>query len=292
MSLNNNYGFKIMGDDELSLNGKWPIFGVDIENISKDFRTTRIIDSSNNPFYNSGITPVSNNEMTYTHAGDHTLGEGRKYLEGSVKKLITRYAHGYSYRPAGYYTITGSFMFKISYSITRTGSGEHYQEFYYGDGSWTGNVTKTVSGSSDPMYPTINDFLPYGLTSTNTGDYYPLVISYGPKATSSPDVLVTGGTRGDPFSGNGKLYIGNQVAAPSAFVTVEIDNTYVNIYMNYRWWDEIRRKNDYFDPSPYPASWIFEVSERYRLVAQTTGSVFDVNVYLTPHNLEEMTING
>lgn len=288
----NNYGFKIMGRDGVSLNGKWPIFGFDVENIQGAFRTTRITDSSNNPFYNSGITPVSNSEMTYMQAGDHTYGDGRKFLEGSVKKLMARYEHGYDYKPTGYYTISGLFRYSISYSITRTGSGDYYQEFYGGDGSWTGNFSKTVSGTADQLYPTMNDFAPYGLLTDQVANYYPLVATYGPRAASSPDILVQGGTRGDPFSGNGILPIGNQAVAPAAFVTVEIDSKYVNIYMNYRWWDEIRRKNDFFDPSPYPSQWIFEVSERYRLVAQTTGSVFDVNVYLTPHKLEEMIING
>ena len=73
------------------------------------------------------------------------------------------------------------------------------------------------------------------------------------------------------------------------YITVEIDKKYVNIYMNYRWYDQILRAKAVVN---YNQELWYDVTNRTRMVAETTGSVFNVNVYLTPHKLEEMIING
>lgn len=307
MAVSSSYGFKIMGEDGVSLNGKWPIFGFDINNLENAFRTTRITDTSNNPYYNSGNTAPSDSELTYRQDGDHRLGTGYKIKDGTVKKLITRYEHGYDYRPSGYFTITGTFRMSTSAIIEQIGSGDYYQEFYGGSFTRTGSRNNNTSMASYvALLPKMDEFKPYGWYDDytvpgtppgygNAGDYIMGVV-YGTNSSLNPDIVIPGGTRGNPFSYTSNRSIGDitnlQNAGMGSYISVEIDNKYVNIYKSYRWFDWYGRSNDFFNPSPYPSQWIYDVTDHIRLVTQTTGSVFDVNVYLTPHKLEEMIING
>ena len=280
MPLNSNYGFKIMGRDGVSLNGKWPIFGFDIQNAEKAFRTTRVVDTSDHPYYTgSGVTPPPDSSLY--------RGFGQNTKSGYVKELITKYEHGYNYRPSGYYTVSGTFNLDCKAIVLQTGSGSYYTSWYYGDFSRDTLKNLNVSGNTDPLYPRMNDFYPldYGLSPS----LYMMNISYGVDNNLNPDILIPGGTQGNPFSGqaNKSLLDSGGIAA---FISVEIDTKYVYIYMNYRWYDTILRQV-YWDGSSMDAS-IFDVQNRVKMVAETTSSVFDVNVYLTPHKLEEMIING
>lgn len=291
MGVDNNYGFKTMGRDGMILNGKYPILGFDVNNVDRAFRTTRITDSSSNPFYNSGIVAPTDSDMTYTYDGDHKYGSGIAGMDGVVRKLAAKYEHGYDYKPFGYYTITGSFVNNVSYLFTQFGYGVYYQEFYGGDWQRTGSINKTVSGSQDPIYPSMNKFAPYGWYYSSGGSYYSEAIRYSTNQNLNPEVLIPGGSRGNPVSGTGISSAGNS-RTPSAYVDVEIDQKYVSIYLNYWWYDVIYRNNDFFDPSPNPSQMNYDVNNRFQLIAQSTGSVFDVNVYLTPYKLEEMILNG
>ena len=279
MAINNNYGCKILGQDGVSLNGNWPIFGFDVQNSAQAFRTTRVVDSSTNSFYNSGIVAPTDAELFN--------GTGQTIKSGVVKKLITRYKHGYDYAPSGYYTISGSLSIDAQATVVQSGSGTYYTEFYGGDYTRNGTRDLNISGTTDPIYPRINGSYYYdeGLSMGN----YMIGISYGTNSALNPDIVVPGGTQGNPF-----VWFANNTVVDydgvGAFITVEIDSTYVNIYMNYRWYDTIFRKA-YFDGVSLDKT-IYDVTNRVRLVAQTTGSVFNVNVYLTPHKLEEMIING
>ena len=302
MALNNNYGLKI-NDKDLSavLNGKWPIFGFDVLNNAKAFRTTTIRDTSVNAFYNSGITAPTNNELTYnTQTMDYgslgvltmTWGNGKKQMQGVVKKLITRYEHGYDYIPSGYFTITGTYNLSVKAELIKTGSGTNYVTTFGANS--TDSITKSLNDTNESkiLLPTMNKFLPYNLAAS-AGVFYPMQITYSANVNLNPDLVVQGGTGGYPGIGVGLgtlYYTGSNLPA---YVSVEIDARYVNIYMNYSWYDSITRVT-------YSATWNppqpsqnadYDAQVRGRMVAQTTGSQFDVTVYLTPHKLQEMILN-
>lgn len=292
MALNNNYGFKILGKDGVSLNGKWPIFGFDVQNYQNAFRTTRIVDNSLNLYNpNSGVTVPTDNEMVVVPGPDGvTRTLGQNITSGTIKKLVSRYEHGYDYIPSGYYTVTGNIVLETKAIIVQAGSGSSYVEFYGGDFSREGYHNCIPSGNvSAPLYPTMNGFYPldYGLSPLN----YILFIKFSTDASNNPDIVIPGGIYGNPFVGTGLGVTtdNNSTDAPAAYITVEIDKKYVNIYMNYRWYDQILRAKAVVN---YNQELWYDVTNRTRMVAETTGSVFNVNVYLTPHKLEEMIING
>ena len=280
MALDNNYGLKIMGKEGVSLNGKWPIFGFDVENAKNAFRTTRVVDSSDNPYkVGSGVVTPSD--------GSLVRGFGQDIKSGYEKVLIAKYEHGYDYRPSGYYTVTGTFNLDCKALITQLGSGSSYSTLFGGDFSRDGYRNLNVSGATDPLYPKMNSFYPYeyGLSPT----LYMMMITYGVNSSLSPDIVIPGGTSGNPFSGmaNGSVIDSDGIGA---YVSVEIDTKYVYIYMNYAWYDTIMRQV-YWNGSSMDKN-VYDVQDRIKMVVNTAGSVFDVNVYLTPHKLEEMILNG
>lgn len=264
MGLNNNYGIKTLDrNGDIALNGKWPIFGFDVNKINTTFRSTRIIDNKTNNFYSSG-----NMEPSYT---------SQNILYGTVKELVTSYAHGYDFRPMGYYTITGTLNMSSAVIFNQKSSSG-----YGGDYEIEGNE---IICSSRALYPTINEFTPLGYYTSNPGSgggfgtvVYNLGCSVG---TASSNTIVLPSTNPNyPYTVNGIVDY-QDPKGMAAYISVEIDAENVYIYKNYRWYDEWSR---------YLIIGL-DVSDRVRMVAQTTGSVFDVNVYLTPHKIEEMIIN-
>lgn len=280
MALDNNYGFKILGNDVVTLNGKFPIFGFDVANAENSFRTTRVVDNSDNPYKdNSGVIVPPDSSLV--------RGVGQDIKSGYEKVLVTRYKHGYDYRPSGYYTITGTFNLTCKAKIEQTGSGSYYQTWYGGDFTREGYRDLNVGGQTDPLYPKMNSFYPYELGLSPT--FYMLMVTYGVDASLSPDIVIPGGTAGNPFSGMG---LGSVLDSDGigAYVSVEVDSTYVSIYMNYAWYDTVLRRVYWSSGSINPS--LYDVRNRIRMVSNTTGSVFNVTVYLTPHKLEEMILNG
>ena len=279
MALNNNFGIKIVnrtGNDTV-MNGKWPILGFDIDNIKQAFRTTRIVDTSDNQFYDSGNTLPDISSLNFGY------GENVKY--GTVKKLAAKYEHGYTYAPMGYYTVTGNYVVRSKANLVQNASGT-YSSSYGGsyDVSGYNNLSPTDSATGDILYPKMNSFNPNGYGVSQFA--YINGVSIGISARN-PDLVVPSN---NPFYRNyandGEVNLANPEIASK--ITVEVDEKYVYIYNNYRWYDTWRRYV-FFDGSYDPS--LGDVSDRLKIVADTSGSVYEVNVYLTPYNIEEMILN-
>lgn len=278
-----NYGFKIMGKGrQVSLNGKWPIIGFDIGKLETTFRTTRINDSSVNDFYPSG------NDIP-DYSALNPAGFGVNERSGVVRELVTKYEHGYDYRPMGYWTVSGTMNLQGKTTMSQTASGT---ESSWSGGTYPSPVERTYRlgqyNQSLPLTPEIGKIsLPTITTSGNLRNLYWLSATIGSNA--SCDLVIPSG---NPLYGTYYLEYAdpgnNQLGA---WIDVEIDEKYVYIYMNYAWWDKwYRYAFRGNDGNIYPD--VFDVQWRVQSVAETTGSVFDVNVYLTPHKIEEAIING
>lgn len=260
MGLNNNYGIKTVGKgNQVALNGKWPILGFDVNNLATTFRTTRVIDSKVNDFYNTGNTKPASG--------------GQNVKTGVTKVLLASYRHGYSYRPMGYYTITGTFNAKCKTQVAQTASGTEASAY---GGTYTINSSPSISPTtpSVDLFPKMNEF--YMGSAMNTVGAFNLVTTIGSSNNANIVVPAT-----SIFFGPGAI-VGSydQIAA---WVSVEMDNNNVYIYMNYTYYDIWYRAT---------APGYFDIDSRVRMVADTSGSTYDVNVYLTPYKLEDLIQNG
>ena len=266
---------------QVSLNGKWPIIGFDIGKLETTFRTTRINDSSVNDFYPSGNDIPDYSEL-------NPAGFGLNEMSGVVRKLVTKYEHGYDYRPMGYWTVSGTMNLQGRTTMSQTASGT---ESSWSGGSYGPREATYRLGQYNqilPLTPEIDKIsLPTITTSGNLRNLYWLSATIGSNNTC--DLVIPSG---NPLYGTYYLEYAdpgnNQLGA---WIDVEVDDKYVYIYMNYAWWDKwYRYAFRGNDGNIYPD--VFDIQWRVRSVAETTGSVFDVNVYLTPHKIEEAIING
>lgn len=283
MAINNNYGFKTLGKGrQVVINGKWPIFGFDVDRVAQSFRTTRVVDTTVHNYYNSGNTLPSTSSL-------NPAGFGVNERSGVVRELVTKYEHGYDYRPMGYWTVSGTMNLQGQTTMSQTASGS---ESSWSGGTYPSPVERTYRlgqyNQELPLTPEIGKIsLPTITTSGNLRNLYWLSATIG--SNNSCDLVIPSG---NPLYGTYYLEYAdpgnNQLGA---WIDVEVDEKYVYVYMNYAWWDKWYRyafRNNYgnIDTS------VFDIQWRVRSVAQTTGSVFDVNVYLTPYKIEEMIVNG
>lgn len=256
MAYDNNYGFKTVKDNlDTSINGKWPIFGFDVNDIDNAFRTTRVVDSSSHNFPDTG-----NTKPNYNY--------GNNLKEGVIKELITSYDHGYDFRPMGYYTVGGTLNLKVKAQVDQTATGPAA-----GDAGGSYTVTNTYPSSSygeETLIPKMNDFLSARGPSTSTYDN----ILYTTIGTANTNKLVVPPNFYFPWE-----YLGNNRAA---WISVEIDDKKVYIYMNYAYYDSWSTRFAEGDPQDG------NVDSRVRMVADTSGSTFNVNVFLAPYSIEEM----
>lgn len=330
MGLNNNYGFKTLDKDGVVLNGKWPIFGFDIEKVADSWRTTRISDSSFNDWskpsdFPTTLTPPSDQDMTWTTTTDPTrgyvttYGSCEKTQNGVVRRLITQYKHGYNYRPSGYYTISGNLVLKADCVVEQYGTGtwkDRYGGSFHLFPTYSINYNKI---NSCALYPAMNDFIPYAKPGKNSRDYnggdltpfYPNRYSLSMKLAISSnstgyDITTPMGSWGNLFSLSQVPQTASDITASAwfnknddlaAWVDVEIDNEYVKIYMNYRWYDYYIRDYEHrsaydWQGTHYDAETRIDMIGNVQMITLTTGSNYDVTVYLTPHKLEDMIING
>lgn len=277
----NNYGIKTIGKGrQVSLNGKWPILGFDINKIETAFRTTRINDSSVNDFYPSG------NDIP-AYSALNPAGFGVNEMSGVVRKLVAKYEHGYSYRPMGYWTVSGTMNLQGRTTMIQNATGS--------ESSWSGGSYGPLESTYRlgqynqilPLTPEIGKIsLPTITTSGNLRNLYWLSAAIG--SNQSCDIVILSG---NPVYGTYYLEYAdpgnNQLGA---WIDVQVDEKYVYIYINHAWWDKcyryaFRTSGGTIDPN------VFDVRWRLQSIAETTGSVFDVNVYLTPYKIEEMIIN-
>lgn len=261
MAYDNNYGFKTVKDNlDDSLNGKWPIFGFDVNDIKTAFRTTRIVDSSNHSFPNTG-----NTKPNYNY--------GVNLKQGMIKELITSYDHGYDFRPMGWYTITGTFSLKCKAQVAQTAAGPGGPS---AGGNYTVDSTYYINQSNapeslPPSFCSMDRYSPRPVTPTPSPNY-PLSTTIGTSGSNAKLIV-------PPQYMFPSNYSGNEY---SAYISVEIDDKKVYIYMNYAYYDSWATLWD--DEGPQ----VGDLGSRVRMVADTSGSIYNVNVFLAPYSIEEM----
>lgn len=268
-----NYGFKTMEKGgRVAINGKWPIFGVDINHSPAAFRTIRITDKKSNAL-RYGNTPLPSVDPNYLN--DYQLVQEETY--GEIKELVYRYEHGYDRKPVGYWTILGKLNFRTSGDLVgQEVSAEP-------SGALGGNYNASTNGTLTvfPLVPIMNGSFPgaysdYGAT--------PAIRVGAPSYMPNADMLIP-----DAAS---SFYKGVYMLDGSeAGYTVEIDDKYVSIYrVNY--WFDFRRRAYIHYRSDLGGGHIYEFTDdsniRVRGVTQLEGSVVDVNIYLTPLEMEKL----
>lgn len=264
-----NYGFKTMGKDgRTAINGKWPIFGADINHAPAAFRTIRITDRRTNSL-RYGSTPLPSVNTSGTNYWQNPQAE----THGEIKELVYRYEHGYQHKPVGYYTVLGNLNFRTSGDLV----GQEVSSPI--PGNQGGNYSASTNGTITkfPLVPTINGSFPG--TYSDFGTTPALRVgsaNYMPNA----DMLIPDNA---PLSYKG-VYM--PVLDGEAGYTVEIDDKYVSIYrVNY--WFDVRRRS-YFRYNDSSTSFTYDSNIRVRGVTQLEGSVVDVNIYLTPLEMEKL----
>lgn len=277
-----DYGFKTLDKSNATvINAKYPIFGFDMAHLPRAYKTFSIKDNSTNPFV-SGSVSVPSITATQTYAWSYK--DSSDY--GSVRELIKKVEHGYSFRPLGYATISGTLRMTKSISVQQdeVTVSATFGSFGGDYSSTTDHAVQFGTGTTGhliPLYkggffvgevPTANTYFApqYRL---DTSDYSGTIfhddilfwLKYYLTNISTPNIMLE---------------------CPPDFIEVEIDDKYIYIYRKYWWSDTIRRVVQ--ANSPITSPFLNDVRERVKIVNQTTGSTFDVTVYLCPYPIEEL----
>lgn len=268
-----NYGFKTMGKDgRTAINGKWPIFGADINHSPKAFRTIRITDRKSNSL-RYGSTPLPSVDTSGLNYTQNVQAE----THGEIKELVYRYEHGYSKRPVGYWTVVGNLNFRTSGDLVGV------EVSTPNPGNQGGNYNSSTQGTLKvfPLVPLMNGSF---AGTYDTSGSAPSIRVGSPSNSTNADMLI-------PDSAPAFYKSVYQPIFDEAGYTVEIDDKYVSIYrVNY--WFDVRRRSYYHYRDDLGGGSIYEFTLdsniRVRGVTQLEGSIVDVNIYLTPLDMEKL----
>lgn len=266
-----DYGFKTNDDNRATvLNAKNPIFGFDMQHTPRAFKTFHIVDTKTSPIHTGSVATPNPQPAQYSWE----YADNMDY--GTIRELITRVKHGYSFRPVGYATISGTLKYSYNVHFDQTQRAGSY------GGNYSKNLTKKKPDSDFALVSNISG-LPF-VTNTTAGLFLPSV------GLSTSDF--SGTTWPYPYPRNvmtmyayGPEYapdLGDGVGAPNC-IEVKIDDEYIYFYRTYRWSDTIRRAkyngaNGISD----------DIQERVKIAEQYTGSEYNVTVYLCPFPIEEL----
>ena len=277
-----DYGFKTLDKTNAAVtNAKYPIFGFDMSHLPRAYKTFHITDAKTNPFVSGDVSVPS---ITPTQALAWSYKDSSDY--GSVRELVKKVKHGYNFRPVGYATISGTLRMSRAISIEQdeVAVSATFGTFG-GDYSTTVNHALSFGGGTEghiiPLFS--GGFFVGEVPTTNTyfAPQYQLDTTDYAGTVFHDDILFWL-----------KYYLTNistpnmMVEFPPDFIEVEIDDEYIYIYRKYWWSDTIRRVIQ--ANSPVTGAFLNDVREHIKIANQTTGSAFDVTVYLCPYPLEEL----
>ena len=275
-----DYGFKTLDKSNATvINAKYPIFGFDMAHLPRAYKTFHIQDNKTNPFVSGDVSVPSITPLAPT---SFTTKDNYDY--GSVRELIKKVKHGYGFRPVGYASISGTFSFSKSVSIEQ-------------DEVKVDETFVSFGGDYGPIESSHIISLGQHILPTYTGDMFVAEAGSANDNLASPSYTptqadYTGTIFHTDITPLIALYLTRPVpnGLPSTFKTdfieVEIDDEYIYIYRKYWWSDTIRRVIRSNNPITSPL--LDDLRERIKIVNQTTGSAFDVTVYLCPYPIEEL----
>lgn len=243
-----------------SVNSKWPIFGPKYSDIKRAFRTIHFTDTTS---YAVREDP----NVTLPSATRSAISQRHNYN----RVLIATIPHGYSFRPIGYATISGSFVKNTRSRWIYTNYADPYSTFppsatLNQTDVLTGNMLSTIGGGLRPTgtnYTAFEDNY-YSQFTYPSGVYYYLTQNY---------FLIPGNnsTQSDAFGTDRPPY------------GIEIDDTNVYVYRYYYWCDVYKR--DYYT---YNGTLQWDVRARMLGMIDYAGSDFDVTIYLCPYRMEDL----
>lgn len=268
-----DYGFKTDDKNRATvLNAKNPIFGFDLQHTPRAFKTFHIIDTKTSPIHTGSVATPNPQPAQYSWDWSENIDYGK------VRELITRVKHGYSFRPVGYATITGTLKYGFNVSFTQTQRAGSY------GGNYSKNLTKVNQPNEYILTPNIS-----GLPTTNITGYGSLQAS---TTLSTQDFSGTTWPAQYPKDIMTYYSFGPLRHAPESFwpnngmprcIEVVIDDEYIYFYRTYIWSDSIRRVK--YNSG---GTIIDDIQERVKVSEQFIGSEYNVTVYLCPFPIEEL----
>lgn len=254
------------------INSKYPIFGPEYKNIATQFRTIRLVETterSPDDISSSVAVPGWQNEW------EDGYWYGKNYVQRTVEEEVFSYKHNLGKRPLGYYTVTGT--------ITRNVRADLVQKVQAGSGyGGKFNIYKnlTISRTLRPVPNTMTE-LAFG---SNVGFWnYSIVQPYNNKSWADyvdyqciniPNACLSAfaNTPGQSnLLGDDDRNANGDIIDPYRVV---IDDEKVHIYKRYHWVDNITRsgkKNGSLD-----------IRQRTKAIEDFAGSTIDITVYLVP----------
>lgn len=249
---------------EASVNSKWPIFGPKYGDIKRAFRTIHFTDTKQYAYRTSSSVVLPPEQRG-----------GISQYHGYEKVLIATIPHGYSRRPLGYATISGSYVkntrSKWVYTRTTDNTGQFppsgtLEAVQVGTGTMISNV-------GAPILPTSSTPSPGASFHDN---YFGETLTYPafPVAYLTDNHYQIPGNNAAAADGEG------QYRPP---YSVEIDDTNVYVYRYYYWSDVYKR--DFY---AYAGTTQFDVRARMSGIIDYAGSSFDVTIYLCPYSMGDL----
>jgi hypothetical protein len=265
------------------INSKYPIFGPEYKNISTQYKTVKIFDTTVNKISNlpsSGVTIPTDSEC-YWISQDHYFGENGGPQGIYEDKCIYRYKHGFKKRPFGYAIITGKLVRNLRYvlqqnQVSGMNMGGTFRVPLSGDGVITSNIELaprmgkmsqlTISAGEPWVDPTV------------------MVTKVAQGGVATRDIIIKDSCD-NAFVRPLYYHIANSGGQPvdQSPYRVEITDTEVKIYRRTFWYDSIARA---FQTAPSYAA--YNVNQRTKLVEDYAGSRLEVTIYLVPYNMEDL----
>lgn len=256
------------------INSKYPVFGPEYRNIAKQFKTFRLVDTTQNAVRTASVSVPTNDEC-YWIGQDHYFGENeyRDYYE----ELVASYEHGMKQRPLGYALITGTLVRNQRYSLVQTQvSGMSMG----GNFSLSGTLSRTIS-----LAPKMGEMAQTGSSDIQMWDNADISVNKLQNGATAGSAIIIPNACDEAFVRNVSYHVlfDGSDRIPQEPFRVEITDTEVKIYRRIFWYDGIARA---YQTAPSYAT--YNVNQRLKVIEDYAGSTLDVTIYLVPYSLEDL----
>lgn len=275
-----DYGFATYdektGEMSEKINSKYPVFGPEYNNITKQYKTLKITDTTTKSVRTASLSVPTNAEC-WMIGPDHYFGEN-SYMN-YFDELVASYEHGMKKRPLGYAVITGTLRRNQRYTLVQDQvSGMDMG----GDFSLSGTLTDTAV-----LIPKANSMASTSTTVYEMWDAQVASVKVSTTSqgdTASTAIIIPNDCDG-AFVRNIAYHLNmdsNGLVSQLPF-RVEITDTEVKLYRRTFWYDSIARAYQ-----TEPAYAAYNVNQRTKIIEDYAGSNLDVTIYLVPYSLEDL----
>jgi hypothetical protein len=280
------------------INSKYPIFGPEYKNISKQYRTLILTDSTVNTVRTASIS-VPATDVFYDWSDEYNSGvkTGVSEYGSYYDTVVAEYEHGFKKRPFGYATVTGTLRRNDRYTLVQAQQRGSIGGNFSLSGTLTTSATLmpkmntlAVLGSGDIPLWSYNVVQPKSLAEGGVSGVNIIIPNACSSAFSSwpnqSDVHI-GRPGTDPYSSDA----GGGGSAGSDFESgkdvipfwVEITDTKVKVYRRIFWVDHILNVRHIVSGSTIDLA-----NQRTKVIEDYAGSRLEVTIYLVPYNMEDL----